>query len=134
MNQDSSDDNQQQTSYMVRTLTAILFSITDVFTQQAEEFFQHLLLYLVFLYQSFVETGFLMIECIGHLFRNGIQSLVVHSSTGEPFRVTMKQAARSGGILMWNIFQGFLQIVKNFSKNPEEFLESESECKPNGGR
>ena len=131
MDPNSSDENP---SYMVRTLNAILSSFTDAITRQAQEFFQRLLLVdVVFLYGIFVESVFLMIECIGYLFRNGIQTLV-NSSPGEPFWTTMQQAARSGGILMWNIFQGFLQIVKNFSKNPEEFLESESECEPNGGR
>ena len=125
MNQDSSDENQPQTSYMVRTLNAILFSFTDAITRQAQEFFQRLLLVnVVFLYGIFVESVFLMIECIGHLFRNGIHTLV-HFNSGEHFWTTMKQAVRNSGILIWNIFQGFFQIVKNFFKNPEATIASE---------
>ena len=125
MNQNSSDDNQPQPSFMVRTLNAILSSFTDAITKQAQEFFQRLLLVnVVFLYGIFVESVFLMIECIGHLFRNGMYT-VVHSNSGEPFRATMKQAVRNSGILIWNIFQGFFQIVKNFFKNPEATIASE---------
>ena len=124
MDQNSSDENQPPTSYMVRTLTAILSSITDVVTQQAEEFILTLLNYFVFLYDTFVKTVFLMIKCIEHLLRNGIQTLA-RSNPGEPFWATMKQAVRNGGILIWNIFLGFLQIVMNFFKNPEETLASE---------
>ena len=109
--------------WITRILTTILSTITDVVTKQAHDFLHRLPDYLNFLLYIFIETVLLVIstihsilvECIELLFRQRWE--------------TTTEAVRAGGTLIWNIFQGCLQSMKNFSLNPgnpEETLASES--------
>ena len=107
--------------WITRILTTILSTITDVVTKQAHDFLHRLPDYLNFLLYIFIETVLLVIstihsilvECIELLFRQRWE--------------TTTEAVRAGGTLIWNIFQGCLQSMKNFSLNPEATLASESE-------
>lgn len=121
------DEIQPPTSqlWITRILTTIISTIIDVVTKQAHDFLHRLPDYLNFLLYIFIETVLLVIstihsilvECIELLFRQRWE--------------TTTEAVRAGGTLIWNIFQGCLQSMKNFSLYPEETLavasESESE-------
>ena len=108
MDQNSFEEIQPPTSFLVRTLT----TIKDDVTNQVILYLGNLFFFLyIILYETVSlmadTTQSVLVGCIGLLFRERW--------------ATIYQAVRAGGTLLWNIFQGFLQSIKNYSLNPEEF-------------